>query len=70
MTITTAQELAIVKAAEDYDDWQDCTCDDSDVGTCWYYLTDYEQMNYRVQSIANRLEIDEAIVRQVIVEAR
>lgn len=69
-TITTVQELAIVKAAEEYDDRQDCTCDDPDAGTCWYHLTDDEQMNCRVQSVADRLEMDPAVVRRVISEDR
>ena len=61
------EELAVLKAAEEFDDWQDCTCEDND-GTCWYHLTDSEQMDWRVQSVASRLDMEEPAVRQVLSE--
>lgn len=62
-----ALQLAIVKAAEEYNEQQDCTCGETeDWGTCWYHLTAAEQMNWRVGAVADRLEIDEAVVRAIL----
>lgn len=64
---TIVFELGIAKAAEEYDDQQDCTCaDPDDGGTCWYYLTDDERMSQRVRYVAGRLEIDQAVVWTVL----
>jgi phage terminase Nu1 subunit (DNA packaging protein) len=69
--VSEVEDLAVIKAGEDYDDWQDCTCADPDEGGyCWYYLTDEEQMDQRVKNVADRLELDEAEVRRVLVQDR
>lgn len=60
-------QLAIVKAAEEYNEQQTCTCDEiEDWGTCWYHLTDAEQMNWRVDAVADRLDLEPETVRAVL----
>lgn len=64
------ERLAIIKAAEQFDDWQDCTCDDPDEWYCWYRLSDVEQMDMRVASIVDRLETPAELVRPILEEGR
>lgn len=64
-------ELAVERAADNFDSAQDCSCATSDeTGTCWYNLSETQQRDRRVAAVAERLGVDPLKVAEVLGTAR